>query len=42
MSTVTITFSPTRKGSTKAQFKITSDDPTHRKAIKVKIKANAK
>jgi hypothetical protein len=41
-STVTITFSPTKKGSTKASFKITSDDPTHKKAIKVTIKANAK
>ena len=41
-STVTITFSPTKKGTTKAQFKITSDDPTHKKPFKVKIKANAK
>jgi hypothetical protein len=41
-STVTITFSPTKKGSTKALFKITSDDPTHKKGFKIKIKANAK
>jgi hypothetical protein len=41
-SMVTITFSPTKKGSIKDSLKITSDDPTHKKAIKVKIKANAK
>jgi hypothetical protein len=41
-SMVTITFAPTKKGSIKASLKITSDDPTHKKAIKVKIKANAK
>jgi hypothetical protein len=41
-SMVTITFSPTKKGTTKAQFKITSDDRTHKKPFKVKIKANAK
>jgi hypothetical protein len=41
-SMVTITFAPTKKGSTKDSVKITSDDPTHKKAIKVKIKANAK
>jgi hypothetical protein len=39
---VTITFAPTKKGSTKDSIKITSDDPTHKKAIKVKIKASAK
>ncbi len=41
-SVVTITFSPTKKGTTKAQFKITSDDRTHKKPFKVKVKANAK
>jgi hypothetical protein len=41
-STVTITFSPTQKGSTKDSIGITSDDPTHKKPFKVKIKANAK
>jgi Pro-kumamolisin, activation domain len=41
-SAVTFTFSPTKKGSVKGQFQITSDDPTHKKAIKVKVTAKAK
>ena len=41
-STVTFTYAPTKKGSVKGQFKITSDDPTHKKGFKVKVKAKAK
>ena len=39
---VIITYSPTKKGSTKDSVTITSDDPTHKKAIKVKLKGTAK
>jgi hypothetical protein len=39
---VTFTYAPTKKGSVKGQFKITSDDPTHKKGFKVKVKAKAK
>jgi len=35
-------YSPTKKGSTIEQVVITSDDPTHRKPIKVKIKGKSK
>ena len=41
-SAVTFTFAPTKKGSVKGQFEITSDDPTHKKGFKVKVKAKAK
>ena len=37
-----ITYSPTKKGTTKGDVAITSDDPTHKKAIKVKLKGKAK
>ena len=39
---VTIVYSPAAKGSAKDQVVITSDDPTHKKPIKVKIKAKSK
>jgi len=39
---VMIVYSPTHKGSTKDFILITSDDPTQKKAIKVKIKAKSK
>ena len=39
---VTIVYSPTKKGSTKDSITITSDDPTHKKAIKMKITGRAK
>lgn len=39
---VTIVYSPTKKGSAGDHIVITSDDPTQRKAIKVKIKGKAK
>jgi hypothetical protein len=39
---VTIVFSPTKKGSTSDQIVITSNDPAHKKPIKVKIKGVAK
>ena len=39
---VTIVYSPTKKGSTSDQLLITSDDPTHKKAIKVKLKGKSK
>ena len=39
---VTIVYSPTKKGSTKDLISITSDDPTHKKAMKVKLKGKAK
>jgi Abnormal spindle-like microcephaly-assoc'd, ASPM-SPD-2-Hydin len=40
--TVTVTFAPTKKGKTKDQLSFTSDDPTHKKPIKVKLKGNSK
>jgi hypothetical protein len=39
---VTIVYSPTKKGSTKDSITITSDDPTHKKAIKMKIAGRSK
>ena len=39
---VTIVFSPTRKGSTSDQIVITSNDPEHKKPIKVKLKGKSK
>jgi hypothetical protein len=39
---VTIVYSPSKKGSTSDQVLITSDDPTHKKAFKVKIKGKSK
>lgn len=39
---VTIVYSPATKGSTSDQVVITSDDPTHKKPIKVKLKGTAK
>jgi hypothetical protein len=39
---VTITYSPVKKGSTNDGVVVTSDDPTHKKPIKVKIKGKAK
>jgi len=39
---VTFVYSPTMKGSTSDQVSITSDDPTHKKAINVKLKGKAK
>jgi hypothetical protein len=42
MHIVTIVFAPVAKGSTKDQIAITSNDPKHKKPIKVKIKAVSK
>jgi HYDIN/CFA65/VesB-like, Ig-like domain len=39
---VTIVYAPSKKGSTRDLISITSDDPTHRKALKVKIKGKSK
>ncbi len=39
---VMIVYSPTRKGSTKDSISITSDDRTHKKAIKMKIVGKSK
>jgi hypothetical protein len=39
---VIIVYSPTKKGSTTDQILFTSDDPTHKKAIKVKIEGKSK
>ena len=39
---VTIIYSPTKKGSTSDQVVITSDDPTHKKPITVKVQGKAK
>lgn len=39
---VTIVYSPAKKGSTRDQIVILSDDPTHKKPIKVKIKAKSR
>ena len=38
---VTIVYSPAKKGSTGDRLVITSDDPTHKKPLKVKIKGKA-
>jgi len=37
-----VVFSPTKKGSTSDLISITSNDPSHKKAIKIKIKAKSK
>ena len=37
-----ITYSPKAKGKSSDSFKITSDDPTHKKGIKVKINAKSR
>jgi sugar lactone lactonase YvrE len=39
---VIVVFSPTKKGSTSDLILITSNDPNHKKAIKVKVKARSK
>jgi hypothetical protein len=39
---VTIVYSPTKKGSTSSAITITSDDPTKKNGVKVKIKGKAK
>ena len=39
---VTIKYSPAKKGSTSDRVVITSDDPTHKKPIDLKIKGKAK
>jgi sugar lactone lactonase YvrE len=39
---VTIVYSPAKKGSTSDQLLITSNDPTHKKATKVKLKGKSK
>ena len=39
---VIVVFSPTKKGTTSDLILITSNDPSHKKAIKVKIKARSK
>jgi HYDIN/CFA65/VesB family protein len=40
--TVTIVFSPTKKGSTNDQILILGDDPKQKKPVKVRIKAKSK
>ena len=42
MHDVIVVFSPTKKGTTSDLILITSNDPSHKKAIKVKIKARSK
>ena len=37
-----VVFSPTKKGTTSDSISITSNDPSHKKAIKIKIKARSK
>jgi hypothetical protein len=39
---VTIVYAPTKKGSTSDQIVITSNDPAHKKPIKVKLKGKSK
>jgi hypothetical protein len=39
--TVTVTYSPTKKGNNKDQLSVTSDDPTQKKPIKVKLKGDS-
>jgi sugar lactone lactonase YvrE len=39
---VIVVFSPTKKGSTSDLILITSNDPNHKKAIKIKVKAKSK
>ena len=40
--TVTVTYAPIKKGHTKDRLLFSSDDPTHKKAIKVKLKGESK
>ncbi len=40
-STVKVQFAPTKRGNNKDKLSITSDDPTHKKAIKVKLKGDS-
>ena len=42
MHDVIIKYSPVKKGSTTDSVPITSDDPTHKNPIKVKLKGKAK
>ena len=39
---VTVVYAPFKKGSTNDDIVITSNDPTHKKPIKVKIKGKSK
>ena len=39
---VIIDYSPTKKGSSKANISITSNDPKQKKAIKVKVQGKSK
>jgi hypothetical protein len=39
--TNTITYSPTKKGTNKDRLSITSDDPSQKKPIKVKLKGDS-
>jgi hypothetical protein len=40
--TVIIRYAPTKRGTTSDQILITSDDPKHKKPIKVKLKGKSK
>jgi hypothetical protein len=40
-STVTVQYAPTKKGNNNDALSITSDDPTQKKAIKVKLKGDS-
>ncbi len=42
MHNVVVVYSPTKKGSTSDLISITSNDPSHKKAIKIKVKAKSK
>jgi hypothetical protein len=39
--TVTVTYAPTKKGNNKDGLSFSSDDPTHKKPIKVKLKGDS-
>ena len=41
IDTLVIQYAPTKKGNDKDTISITSDDPTHKKAIKVKLKGDS-
>jgi hypothetical protein len=41
-TTVTVTFAPSKKGTTKEKLSIKSDDPSHKNAIEVKLKGVSK
>ena len=42
MHKVVVVYSPTKKGTTSDLISITSNDPSHKKVIKIKVKAKSR